>query len=87
MVASTEQPSYAPSAVPMPSTMPTEASAREESQFESEHRTPDESSGASFVPSDCGAPYYTDRAAQLCSYGGFFQWCFVRGASAQHNTD
>ena len=27
----------------------------------------DESSGASFVLSDCGAPYYTDRAAQLCS--------------------
>ena len=31
------------------------------------NRTHDESSGASFVPSDCGAPYYTDRAAQLCS--------------------
>ena len=61
----------------------TDRSIREESQCQSEHRTHDESSGVSFVPSDCGAPYYTDRAAQFCSVcntqrssdGDFFQWC------------
>ena len=66
----------------------THRSIREESQSQSEYRThDDESSGASFVPSDCGVPYCIDRAAQLCSDGGFFQWCFVRGAGAQHNID
>ena len=45
----------------------TDRSIREESQFQSEHRTPDVSSGVNFVPSDCGAPYCTDRVAQLCS--------------------
>ena len=77
--APTEQPSCAPSAIP--SAAPTATSSRgasaqhdiddqvthRESQCQSEHRSHDESSGANFVPSDCGAPYCTDRAAQLCS--------------------